>query len=115
MGCRAHETRYGFSVTPVNIVPAHNTPECYRVLTGIWRRSVEATHHFLTIADIDYYAPKVEFDYLPAMQIRMAMVDSTTAGFSGIDGDRLEMLFIDDRFRGKGVGSALLEDALART
>ncbi|MNY60791.1 putative N-acetyltransferase YjaB [compost metagenome] len=51
-------------------------------------------------------------DYLPAVNVWVA-VDGTgqPCGFIGLSGNKVEMLFIDQDQRGKGVGKALLEHA----
>ncbi|MFC9518930.1 GNAT family N-acetyltransferase [Nocardiaceae bacterium NPDC056970] len=82
-------------------------------LVRIWRSAVEATHHFLAPEDIAFFESRMASDYLPAVDLTVADVDGVPAGFSGIAGDSLEMLFVDDAYRGRGVGSALLERALA--
>lgn len=82
-------------------------------LVRIWRSAVEATHHFLAPEDIAFFESRMTSDYLPAVDLTVADVDGVPAGFSGIAGNSLEMLFVDDTHRGRGVGSALLERALA--
>lgn len=51
-------------------------------------------------------------DYLPALGLTVATVAGDAVGFSGVVDGKLEMLFIDDAYRGIGAGSALLRDAL---
>ncbi|WP_260629050.1 acetyltransferase [Serratia liquefaciens] len=81
-------------------------------LVEIWQRSVRATHHFLTEEDIAKLYPLVLNNYLPAVNVWVA-VDGTgqPCGFIGLSGNKVEMLFIDQDQRGKGVGKALLEHA----
>lgn len=81
-------------------------------LVRIWRSAVEATHHFLAPEDIAFFESRMTSAYLPAVDVMVADVDGTPAGFSGIAGNSLEMLFVDDTYRGRGVGSALLGRAL---
>ncbi|MYW97523.1 GNAT family N-acetyltransferase [Amycolatopsis rubida] len=85
----------------------------YPRLLEIWRSAVEATHHFLAPADVEYYATRVPV-YFPQVDVTVAEVDGILAGFSGIAEGKLEMLFVHDDFRGRGVGSALLRAALDR-
>ncbi|EFL11466.1 MULTISPECIES: acetyltransferase [Actinomycetes] len=85
----------------------------YPRLLEVWRSAVEATHHFLTPADVEYYATRVPH-YFPEVDLTVAEVDGIAAGFSGIADGKLEMLFVHDDFRGRGVGSALLRAALDR-
>ncbi|MBA4022417.1 MAG: GNAT family N-acetyltransferase [Gordonia sp.] len=100
-------------VSNIEIVSCHDPAE-FPALARIWRRSVESTHVFLTREDVDFYAPKVADSYLPAVNLRVARIGGRTVGFSGTDGNKLEMLFIDDNYRGRGVGGALLGEALDR-
>lgn len=99
------------SIDPV-LRPCHGPTE-WPSLVRIWRSAVEATHTFLTAEDVEFYAARMASDYLPAVELTVADVDGTPAGFSGIAGNSLEMLFVDDAYRGRGIGSALLGRALA--
>ncbi|WP_307797118.1 GNAT family N-acetyltransferase [Williamsia soli] len=100
-------------MSTIEIVSCHDPAE-FPALARIWRRSVESTHGFLTHDDIAFYAPKVADSYLPAVTLRVARTGGRAVGFSGTDGNRLEMLFIDDNHRGRGIGGALLGEALDR-
>ncbi|KAB1639912.1 GNAT family N-acetyltransferase [Pseudoclavibacter terrae] len=82
-------------------------------LLGIWRRSVEATHAFLSAADVDAIALDVE-SYLPRMSdLRVAERGGRLVGFVALEGDVIEMLFVDADAQGTGVGSTLLDAVLA--
>ncbi|RVW04831.1 GNAT family N-acetyltransferase [Rhodococcus spongiicola] len=83
------------------------------VLVRIWRSAVEATHDFLTREDVDFHESRMVSDYLPAVDVTVAELDGIPAGFSGLADGSLEMLFVDDRYRGRGVGAALLGRAIA--
>lgn len=85
------------------------SPELIDALRNVWERSVRATHTFLIddeIVRIGNYVPEA-FRSVPILVI--AENDSVPAGFMGIDGNMLEMLFIDPDSRGKGTGRKLLE------
>lgn len=77
-------------------------------LSEIWRRSVEKTHDFLTKDDIEgisHYVP----DLIGKVPVLVTANDGAEPlGFMGIDGHRLEMLFLDPDAMGKGIGKALL-------
>jgi putative acetyltransferase len=88
-------------------------PAEYPTLLEIWRSAVEATHDFLTPEDVEYYAALVP-GYLPEVELTVAVVDGRVAGFSGTGGGELHMLFVHNDFRGRGVGTALLREALGR-
>jgi len=80
----------------------------YPELLEIWRRSVEATHEFLTAEDIDAIEQDVA-TYLPQMSdLRVAEKDGHLAGFIAIENDTIEMLFVDAVMQGLGIGSTLL-------
>lgn len=82
-------------------------------LLVIWEQLVRATHAFLSDAEI----LKIR-DYVPEAMygvehLIVAENDSKKpVGFMGIQGDRLEMLFLSPDFRGKGIGSRLLKTGI---
>ncbi|MGF7123674.1 GNAT family N-acetyltransferase [Rhodococcus sp. BE178] len=88
-------------------------PREWPALVRIWRSAVEATHDFLTPDDVDYYESRMLGDYLPAVEVTVATIDGLPAGFSGLAGSSLEMLFVDGARLGRGLGSALLRRAVA--
>lgn len=83
-----------------------------RVL-AIWRGAVDATHDFLSREDKEAIAAEVA-DFLPSAPLWLAVdADDRALGFMLLDGARMEALFIDPAQRGKGIGRALVEHALA--
>jgi len=80
------------------------------VLVAIWEDAVRATHHFLGEDDIQFFRPLVRDDYLPAVEVLVAE-DSAgkPVGFIGLDGPKVEMLFVSASQHGKGIGKALIE------
>ena len=95
------------------IVKEERSPELIDALRNVWERSVRATHTFLTedeIVRIGNYVPDA-FRSVPILVI--AENDSVPSGFMGIDGNMLEMLFIDPDSRGKGTGRKLLERGIS--
>ncbi|WP_024799995.1 acetyltransferase [Nocardia sp. BMG51109] len=83
-------------------------------LVEIWHSAVAATHHFLAPADFADIENHLAGDYFPEVDLTVATVDGGIVGFSGLASGQLEMLFIEDGHRGRGVGSALLHAALDR-
>ena len=80
------------------------------VLTDVWEASVRATHTFLTevdIAALRQYVP----DALRAVEHLTVLLDDNgqPAGFCGVDGRRLEMLFLHPDMIGKGAGRMLVQ------
>jgi len=88
-------------------------PSYFERLVAIWESSVRATHHFLQESDIAALRPLLLNAYLPNLNVVIAR-DETGAihGCLGVDENRIEMLFVDDASRGKGVGSLLLRYAI---
>jgi putative acetyltransferase len=72
-------------------------------LVVVWRSSVDATHDFVLPEHLDYYEERMSAEYLPGVDLTVTEIDGEVVGFSGTY-----------EYRGKGVGSALLEDALSR-
>lgn len=97
---------------PVRLRSCRDQAE-WPTLVAIWRRAVEATHRFLTAADIDQIESQLIPNYLPAVALTVAENERGIVGFSGIADGKLEMLFVDADTRGGGVGTALLRDAIA--
>lgn len=81
----------------------------FTALVRVWRSSVDATHHFLTAADRDSIEALLASDYLPAVAVTVAEVDGQPVAFAGTSDRRLEMLFVHDALRGRGIGSMLIE------
>ena len=95
----------------MNIHPVNErTDALVAVLTDIWEASVRATHTFLTevdIAALRQYVP----DALRAVEHLTVLLDDNVqpAGFCGVDGRRLEMLFLHPDMIGKGAGRLLVQ------
>lgn len=97
----------------MNIHPVNErTDTLVAALTDVWQASVRATHTFLTeadIADLRQYVP----DALRAVAHLTVLLDDggRPAGFCGVDGQRLEMLFLHPGTIGKGAGRQLVQHA----
>lgn len=78
-------------------------------LLGVWESSVRATHLFLSeeeIMRIRQYVPQAIWE---VSKLVIAQNDKgRLCGFMGIAGQYLEMLFVADEERGKGIGKELL-------
>lgn len=77
----------------------------------IWESAVVATHDFLSGEDFEYYKSRLP-DYLGNVSLYVFCEGEVIKGFLGVSEDKIEMLFIDDRYRGKGVGKILLKYAI---
>ncbi|NMM47756.1 GNAT family N-acetyltransferase [Marinigracilibium pacificum] len=82
----------------------------YKNVVDVWEASVRATHDFLLEEDILYFKPLILSTYLDAVILKCLRNEKRDIiGFSGVADSKLEMLFIDPYFRGKGIGKALLQ------
>ena len=82
-------------------------------LLTVWESSVKATHLFLSdkeIENIKQYVPQA-LGEIPHLLITEDEYGALVA-FAGIDGHKLEMLFVSAENRGKGVGKQLLQYAI---
>lgn len=92
----------------------HRPSDLLDRLLQVWESSVRATHDFLTPQDILYLRPLVHEALQQVPVLLLAGEGEKTVAFLGMDGDFVEMLFVEADFRGCGAGSLLLHDALAR-
>ena len=83
-------------------------------LLDVWESSVRATHDFLREGDVEYLRPFVEQGLREEPLLFCAEENETPAGFLVMAEDSIEMLFVHADFRGRGIGSALMREALAR-
>lgn len=88
---------------------ADRTAPLMEQLLKVWENSVKATHLFLSegeIENIRKYVPQAlkEIPFLIVAENE----DQIPVGFMGIAGRHLEMLFVSDDVRGKGLGRKLL-------
>ena len=91
------------------------TPRLMEQLLEVWERSVRATHLFLSpeeIAEIRAYVPQALRAVPHLIVARRA--DGTPAGFMGVDGQKLEMLFLAPEELGRGLGGALVRYGMER-
>lgn len=89
------------------------TPKDRDVLFDVWLRSVEATHAFVSDADIQAFKPLVR-DYLASNETEFWVLcdaDGAVAGFMGMAGPEVESLFLAPEFHGRGGGRRLVEHA----
>ena len=79
-------------------------------LLEVWRRSVDATHDFLTSEDRKAIDRIVADDYLPSAELMVA-VDESDAPVAFLGGSRreIESLFVDPAVHGQGVGRLLVQ------
>lgn len=80
-------------------------------LLELWERSVRATHDFLAETDIARLRPKVRDMYFDAVEMWVYEDAEGLAGFIGLAGAQVEMLFLEPARRGQGIGTRLLDHA----
>ena len=88
---------------------AERTPLLIEQLLKIWENSVKATHLFLSadeVANIKRYVPQALRE-IPHLIIAEDESGSPVA-FMGVNGPKLEMLFVSPAKRGKGLGKELI-------
>lgn len=93
--------------------PEKRSPELLTSLLALWESSVRATHHFLTEQDVQALIPLVAsgLEEIPSLLV-IADTEGTPLGFMGLDGTKIEMLFISPSARGSGLGRQLIRQAV---
>jgi putative acetyltransferase len=88
-------------------------PDDYPQIVTVWEESVRATHHFVSEADINFFRTLVR-DGIPHLQHLLCIraENGQVAGFIGLVGDKIEMLFIHPDYRSKGLGRLLIRHAV---
>ena len=91
-------------MTFLTLPPQDRSPQWIAQLTAVWEASVRATHHFLDEAAIQAIAPEV-----PQALRQVPYL----AGFLGVAGHTLEMLFLAPEHLGTGLGAQLFRRGMA--
>ena len=83
----------------------------YPRLIEIWESAVLSTHDFLKEEDFLYYKERlpVYFQYVNLFGFEQ---EGILIGFMGIAEGNLEVLFIDNKYRGAGIGKKLITYAI---
>ncbi len=79
----------------------------------VWESSVRATHAFLAEADIQFLIPLVKAglaDFGPIHCLRDEA--GRVFAFMGVEGGKVEMLFVHAEHRGRGAGRLLMDCAI---
>lgn len=80
----------------------------YSRLLELWESAVKNTHHFLKPSDFEFYKTQIPI-YLDDLELYIYKDDLLKIrGFIGISGSKVEMLFVDNTFRGLGIGTELM-------
>ena len=91
------------------------TPKLLERLLAVWRASVQETHLFLSESEIERLQP---FALQALTDVERLVISEDEQGvptaFLGVEGRRLEMLFVAPEERGKGLGKRLLRYGVER-
>ena len=79
-------------------------------LLAVWQRSVEATHTFLSAADIESLKPEVA-QALALPDVWVVESSGVAAGFMIMNENMIEALFISPDHMGQRLGTRLIEHA----
>ncbi|MGM1048064.1 MAG: acetyltransferase [Bacillota bacterium] len=80
-------------------------------LVDIWYRAVVITHTFLSEKDIQFYHHIVQNEALKEVEVWVEVNgNNEPIGFIGLNGSKIEMLFVDPNYHGQGIGSRLLKN-----
>ncbi|WP_126651716.1 GNAT family N-acetyltransferase [Chryseobacterium aureum] len=81
-------------------------------LIEIWESAVVNTHDFLTNEDFAYYKKQLPV-YFQHVTMRGFEHEGILVGFIGVAEGNLEMLFVDNKYRGTGIGKKLTAYAIS--
>lgn len=83
--------------------------EDWKRLMEIWENSVKATHHFLSQSDFLLFQELLPNAFFPQVDLYSIFDNEKIVAFIGVSKDNLEMLFVDDTSRGKGIGKFAID------
>lgn len=86
----------------------------YDKLVEIWEKAVRETHAFLAEEDVQFYRQLVRGGALKEAEIWTYRENDAPVGFIGLNGAKIETLFVHPDHHGKGIGRRLVEHAEAR-
>lgn len=83
-------------------------------IISVWENSVLATHHFLSTTDyLEIRALLQEYDF-EVLDMFCLQAEGTVIGFIGLYHYKIEMLFLDPAYIGKGLGQQLVQFAISK-
>ena len=93
----------------MNILTVENrNEELINLLVDMWKKSVKASHLFLTddgIQEIKNYVPQA----IQNVETLVVAIENTPVAFMGVENKRLEMLFVHPDYIGNGIGKKLVQ------
>ena len=78
----------------------------------VWEQSVIATHDFLSQSDFSEIKELVQTINFNHFQVYCLTKDDLVIGFIGVADKKIEMLFLDPKYFGQGLGKILMSFAL---
>ncbi|MCL4111308.1 UNVERIFIED_CONTAM: hypothetical protein GTU68_034021 [Idotea baltica] len=97
-------------VDVIDVIEEVEFPEVVR----LWESSVRATHDFLSEEDIQYFRPLILNEYLYLLDLRgIRSSEGRIVGYMGCLDGKIEMLFVDPAYFGKGIGRKLVQFAIS--
>lgn len=88
-------------------------PEYKNEILTVWEKSVLATHHFLTPEDFNEIKEMLQdFDF-EQLNVFCLTEHNQVLGFLALQERKIEMLFLDPEYIGKGLGYQLLDFAVS--
>lgn len=81
-------------------------------LIEIWESAVKATHNFLSEADFLFIKSVLPQFFAGVTIYQYTNKEQNICGFIGIYEDSIEMLFVEDKARGQGIGKQLIHFAI---
>ncbi|PFC50655.1 GNAT family N-acetyltransferase [Bacillus cereus] len=83
----------------------------YDTILNIWEESVLATHHFFRDTDREEFKKEIP-SYFPHLNVQLWYEKEDLIGFSAINKQHLEMLFLKPNKIGKGYGKAIINSLI---
>lgn len=94
-----------------NKIERYNDKYRLQVLT-VWEKSVLATHNFLSPPDFEEIKELVATINFNEFQVFCLTDENIVLGFIGVSDKKIEMLFLDPKYFGLGLGQRLLNFAV---
>lgn len=88
------------------------SPEFNKQLIQVWENSVLATHSFLDPEDFKEIKTLVEGIDFGSFPVYCLLKENEVVGFFGLENRKVEMLFIDPKYFGQGIGKRLIKFAI---
>jgi len=82
-------------------------------ILSVWEQSVKATHHFLIESDFEQYKKILQNFAFKDLDVFCLEENEKVVGFIGIHSEKIEMLFLNPDYIGKGLGRQLIDFAFS--